>query len=1073
MTKFRLLLIIVFTGIAAECSAQSALESIKIPFHLDAGGFVTLVIENPDSTRVRNLLSETWFNAGDNIAYWDGLDDLGRDADAAHHGLYHVPGKAVMPGTYRVRGLVHPKIKVAYEFPVYSAGKTPWNTKDHTGGWLANHSAPQAAVFVPAAQSPVKQPVVFLGSFVTEGPDGVAWVDLKGNKLGGKKWIGGSWTGAPFMARDAGIEAAANIAVYAASVWEIQKGSGKMELRISSIPKSDQPIIRYELQAGPGKTDKRSVLAGIAVHNQIAVASLTTHNQLLFADLKSAAIIGAASVDRPGGIIFDQNGNLLVLSGNKLLQYKNVRSASNILSPNVIISKGLEEPVGITVSAAGDIYISDAGKSHQVKVFNAKGDYLRAIGKPGAPSAGLYDPLHMNNPAGIAVDEKQQLWVTENDFLPKRVSVWSLDGKLINSFYGPAKYGGGGTLDPENKNSFYYADEGRGTMEFNLDWKQGGSVPIRVLYRKDTSQLELPERGAAPETPLYHLGQRYFSNCFNSSPTGGSLTAVLFAERDGLAYPVAAMGNASSWPVLHSDRGVKQLFIWTDQNADAKVQAAEVNYYKGSAGGITIMPDLSFCVANYNGTSLQFLPVSFNAKGIPSYNFNQATVLARDVEGPASTGGNQVLAMPGGWTVLSLGIKPYSSYSVSGAKGGKAMWSYPDLWPGLHASHEAPLPSFPGQLIGTTRLLGNALNGKNGEAGPLVAINSNHGMIYLFTADGLFVSTLFEPMRSGKSWSMPAAERGMNLEGLSLGEENFWPTITQTKEGKVYLADGDRSSLLRVDGLNNIERLPLMSIRVTAEDLKNTALQKVAMESERQTASGVQQLRVFHTDRLKVDGKMDDWINADWVDIDKRGVKAYFNAKTKPYNVTGSIAISGDKLFVAYRTGDPLLLRNSGEMVQAPFKTGGALDLMTGSNAFADPKRKTAVKGDFRLLVTMINGKAKALLYKPVVPGISDGLKVPFSSPWRTITMDAVEDITAVLQFAADNEGNYEYSVPLSALPLKPAAGMLIKGDIGILRGNGSSTLSRIYWNNKGTSIVSDVPSEAELIPAFWGNWLF
>jgi len=31
------------------------------------------------------------------------------------------------------------------------------------------------------------------------------------------------------------------------------------------------------------------------------------------------------------------------------------------------------------------------------------------------------------------------------------------------------------------------------------------------------------------------------------------------------------------------------------------------------------------------------------------------------------------------------------------------------------------------------------------------------GDIYLFTADGLFVATLFKDVRQGKSWAMPAA----------------------------------------------------------------------------------------------------------------------------------------------------------------------------------------------------------------------------------------------------------------------------------------------------------------------------
>ena len=90
----------------------------------------------------------------------------------------------------------------------------------------------------------------------------------------------------------------------------------------------------------------------------------------------------------------------------------------------------------------------------------------------------------MNHPAGLAIDANGRLWVTEDDYLPKRVSIWNGDGTLWKAFYGPAKYGGGGTLDPQDQTRFYYADEGRGAMEFKLDWEKGESLLTRVFYRR-------------------------------------------------------------------------------------------------------------------------------------------------------------------------------------------------------------------------------------------------------------------------------------------------------------------------------------------------------------------------------------------------------------------------------------------------------------------------------------------------------------------------------------------------------------------------------------------------------------
>jgi hypothetical protein len=447
--------------------------------------------------------------------------------------------------------------------------------------------------------------------------------------------------------------------------------------------------------------------------------------------------------------------------------------------------------------------------------------------------------------------------------------------------------------------------------------------------------------------------------------------------------------------------------------------------------------------------------------------------LVKGAQGSTSSGGNQTLTTPDGWTIGTYGILPFDKLSISGAKNGVPNWSYPDLWPGLHASHEAPVPDRAGELIGTTRLLGGIMDNKGSDSGPLWAVNSNHGMVYIFTADGLFVATMFEPMRSGKRWAMPTAERGMNLTGLTLGGEDFWPTITQTNDGEVYMGDGGRTSVIKIDGLNTIHRLPAMDLTVTKADVDKSHTYMLQTASTMQQAQGKSNLIAkLSAKPITVDGKLDDWVGSNWVDIDKSGVHANFNANTKPYDISAAVAVNANRLYVAYRTGEPNLLSNSGEIPLAPFKTGGALDLMIGSDETANPNRMQPVAGDMRLLVTLINGKPKALLYKAVVNGTKQSDKVPFSSPATTITFDKVEDVTAELQFAQAN-GTFEISLPLADFGLKPKTGMTIKGDVGILRGDGSQTLARSYWSNKATGIVSDVPSEAELTPALWGTFDF
>lgn len=1049
---------------------------IPVRFTLAKPGYVTLVVEDAAGLRVRNLVSETPFPAGENTAWWDGTDDLGRDPEAAKHGLYQIPARFVTPGAYRVRGLVRGEIEPHYEFPVYHAGQTAWSTADGTGAWLANHTPPQAALFVPGEAAPGGQPLVYLGSYVSEGRDGLAWVDLEGHKLGGEKWVGGNWTGAPYLARDEGSHAVPGVFGYAASVWSTAKGSAKAEVRITALTaKGDKPVLRHEYDPQNIK-ELEEEISGFAVRDSVAAVSLPRQKTLLLANAGTGEVMGKAALDDPRGLAFDKQGRFLVLAGHQLLRFASLQAP---LPKAETVVAGLEDPQQLTLDAQGNFYISDRGASHQVKVFDAKGKPVRAIGHAGAPKAGPYDPLHLNNPAGLAIDAKAHLWITENDYLPKRVSVWTLSGELVKAFYGPGKYGGGGTLDAQDKTRFYYAEETRGAMELKLDWKTGESQVASIYSRRQPGDQPLAFRAAAPENALYHEGRRYFTDCYNSSPTSGHDTAYLFQERDGVAHPVAAMGRALEWEVLKGDafrarypakfdeKARALFFIWSDTNGDGQVQSEEVTFQPLVSGGVTVMPDLAFCVARVGDKVMRFAP-TFSSKGIPAYDFSRGETLLDGVKPPSSSGGDQVLTGLEGWTVVTLGSGPFDRLSLSGGKKGVSTWSYPSPWPGLHASHEAPSPDRPGELIGTTRLLGGAFTPKGSTAGPLWAVNSNMGHFYIFTADGLFVATVFEDARQGKSLSTPTAERNMNLQGITLHDENFWPTITQTADGQVYAVDGGNMILVRLDGLDTVQRLPDTQIRVTPADLQSAQTYLVAHEAARQKNQGRGILEVPIKSRPPtVDGQLDDWDGAAWVDIDKRGVAANFNSNSKPYDVTGALAISGDRLYAAWRTGDDKLLQNTGELATAPFKTGGALDLMLAVNPKADPKRGAPVEGDLRLLITQVKGKTRAVLYRAVVPGTKS--PVPFSSPARTITLDRADDVSEQVQLAGAH-GNYEMSVPLSLLGLAAQPGQKLAGDMGILRGNGFETTARIYWSNKATGITADVPSEAMLTPQLWGE---
>ena len=1132
--------LLVFLGlcfhlIAAQAQEPPAKEGAGIPisFTLKEPGFVTLVVEDAAGVRVRNLISETEFPAGENRVFWDGLDDLERDLSAAQFGAYHVPGRAVPAGEYTIRGLVRPKIGLTYEIAPYTNGKPAWFTEDKSSGWLTNHSPPQGMLFLPAGAAPErngkassKGGQILVGSHVSEGGSGLVWLDLDGNKLHGQEWVGGNWTAATHFARDEGTRPLPGVYAYAGAIFG--PSSAQPELRLNELltpsewgakPQAtrlgtgeDRPVLspHYKIPRLPVGKDEHAegALGGLAVRDGLLVAAVPSLNQLFFVDARQRKLLGSAELKDPHGLRFDRQGRLWALSGKQLLRFTLAENPIRLGTPEVIVGEGLEDPQQLAFDGMGNVLVSDWGNCHQVKVFSSDGHLLRSVGKPGAPSVGPYDPLHMNHPAGVDIDDRGRLWVAEKDQTPKRVSVWARDGTLENAFYGPARYGGGGSLDPRDKSVFYYGAP-EGGMKFKLDWKTGGSVPTDIYYRKelDPSPLSGQFVGDAPDTALVVDGRTYLTNAYNSNPTSGASLAKLWILENGVARSVAAMGNAryrDNWlPAFRAEAFTSLLpadfrpstdmlfFAWSDQNADGQMQPGEVVFQrpepaaKGRSvlSGVSVQKDLSFVVANYGDRAVRFNPSGFTEAGVPTYDTAQPEVLVKGVSAPPSSGGGQLLAGRDGWAALTTAPAPFSPYGFGGTRDGKPVWSYPNLWPGLHASHNAAMPTFPGEVLGATRLLGPAIDFPGRPAADaLWAVNANKGTIYVFTMDGLFVATLFQDSRTA-SWSVREATPGMAVDQLSLTEEGFYPQITQMENGEIYLQVGTNDGpvrIVRVTGLDGIRRLPEQKIQVTPDLLRKASEAARIEEVQRQANRLPKQIRVpLLGKNLKVDGDGTEWKLANWAPIDSRRVQLG-DWGGREVKTRSALAVANGRLYGVLETDDPSLLKNAGTSLQTLFKTGGGWDIMLGAPG-ANPQRMAPVAGDVRVLISEVNGKPTAMLYRPVVAG-GTSEPVKFTSPVKSVRIDKIEDLSAELELASklqkDGKGTvlaavYEFSLPMARLGLSPAPGQTIRGDLGVLRGDGLRTMQRVYWNNKSSGLVSDTPSEAELIPRLWGTIQF
>ena len=105
-------------------------KRIVFDFVQPMDGKATVVIENEEGGRVRNLIAGRPMARGRHRIGWDGLDEA---------------GNIVTPGRYRWRAISHPGVRPEYLFSFCNDGKPPWRDGSGTCMWGPDHSTLTAA----------------------------------------------------------------------------------------------------------------------------------------------------------------------------------------------------------------------------------------------------------------------------------------------------------------------------------------------------------------------------------------------------------------------------------------------------------------------------------------------------------------------------------------------------------------------------------------------------------------------------------------------------------------------------------------------------------------------------------------------------------------------------------------------------------------------------------------------------------------------------------------------------------------------------------------------------------------
>jgi len=526
-------------------------------------------------------------------------------------------------------------------------------------------------------------------------------------------------------------------------------------------------------------------------------------------------------------------------------------------------------------------------------------------------------------------------------------------------------------------------------------------------------------------------------------------------------------GIALEWLIkgFPQRREGENLFVWTDLNDNAFLDADEVVFGKVEQNGRVA----ERCGAGWNWRMSEKFEAAAGiyGQGVSGLVFFRPTGRSKsgypifELPTEVHPGGGEAMMVDAAGNAICL-TGPMMSVSPQG----KVNWRYVNQWPGLHAGHRTTARGDePGVLIAPCRFFGSAT--VNQALGEVVAFNSNLGCTYLMTAsDGLFIDRIFRDQRLGLLWRMPEPPTPEVLAETSLFDEHFGGTFQKCRGADghdhfYYVVGKNHSSVVELTGLDNIRRLDGGALTVTPGDIAAAQLRR-QRELARQAEPKVYAIRRATPGEITIDGREADWPAERIKDSREDGGYA--------------LAWDDDNLYVLFSgRDDRAVFENKGTNPSELFKSGDVVDVMLQTNPGLDPHRTTAGRGDIRLSFSMFEGKPICVLYDYDVPGIDKGQ--PFSSPWRTEWIDRVASIPEATIAVVRTGQSYclEAAVPLAIIHLDPRRLGTTTGDVGRVLSDqtGSAAAARVYWSNRNTNILSDLPSEAALQPNMWGMFVF
>lgn len=683
----------------------------------------------------------------------------------------------------------------------------------------------------------------------------------------------------------------------------------------------------------------------------------------------------------------------------------------------------LKQPVRFAFSQDGQrIAISDQG-TNQVHLFDAEGTLTSSIGKPysavdGKRPAGKFVDSDLIDPMGLAFDVRGRLWLAEAEGTNRRITCWAPDAKLEKQFWGGADYGAMAAFPLVHDSTRFIAHG----VEFKLD-------PSPDIFNRPTAEVPLyfhPELSQTRGVVYSYKGHEYAV----SVPGYNKPEEVIIARRnaDGIFKTVVRIhyGKGGKNPVAGK--------TWTDRNDNGTEEPDEItagftsraHYWSNG----WMRPDMTFITPD----QLVFRPKKFTPTGVPIYDFANPEKLPNAFPPDYRPNKSGTIAIDNAGNV-SDGIN-YAT--VDGRTG---------AYPNPFGRHDAPAARR-GLLIAPFRTNGVVENVPG--VGSITAIGGDRGEWFLMTMDGIYLSNLLQDSKGD-----------VVLDETYVGQESFGGFIWRDEKGRILAQLGGASyRIMEITGLESTRKqtIPVKLTSIQIAGGVKLAQSKLASVEKEPEALTITKLNRNPSQPAEPDTNRKTPLveGAETIRVQESGDPTrWFRA---------ALTHDGKNLAVMFQVSDTSPWKNTEGRFTHAFIGGDAIDLQ-----FDVPGR-----GPVRILGASIGGKDTVVYWqKKADKQENPSTYVVPNNEANAQHFDVVKRLSSAKISIVPGMRGYSalLTIPLKDLGIEASQTLDLKGIIGVIFSDPSGTnrAARLYWHDKSTGLVSDVPSEAKLSPAHWG----